>query len=214
MKNLKNTILLAISILLLQSCEKEKIAVQEIKGYFFASNPKYSARENTINSMLETINKAQENSAVKNGDTTYVGFSNDVKNENTTKPKIENTDYMLVFNQKEFNNVIKYTNPYGQTPKTAINFDQEFVFIMIHPSKFSSQIQYFDGLEAQEGNDENTISISPKITAIPYIQNQESMYNYGENDPQVKMFSVPKLKFKDIKIEWQTGEVETMKIGK
>ena len=77
MINLKNTILLAFSILLLQSCEKEKIGVQEIKGYFFASNPKYSARENTLNSMLESINKTQENSAVKNGDTTYVGFSND-----------------------------------------------------------------------------------------------------------------------------------------
>lgn len=211
---MKNTLLLAISILLLQSCKKEKIDVQEIEGYFFASNPKYSTGENTVNSILEVINKAQENSAVKNGDTTYVGFSNDIKNENTTKPKIENTDYMFVFNQKEFNNVLKYTNPYGQTPKTAVNFEQEFVFIIIHPSKFSSQTQYFDGLEAQEGNNENTISINPKITAIQYIQNENPIYNYGENDPQIKMFSVPKSKFKDIKIEWENGELETVKIGK
>ena len=90
-------------------------------------------------------------------------------------PKIKNTDYMLVFNQQEFDKVIENANIYGQKPNTKIDFSKEFVFVLIHPSKFISGIHFYDSLNA-EVEDENTMKINQverncliRKTKIPFI---------------------------------------------
>lgn len=213
MKNMKKIIIALISIILLQSCEKEKIVVTEIEGYLFSVNPKNSTVENVVNDALSAVNRIQEQEAAKNNEDKYVGFGLEDKNGKVTMPKIENTDYMFIFNQQEFDKAIENANIYGQKPKNSVDFSQEFVFVLIHPSKFISGLQFYDGLDAYV-EDENTMLIKPSFTELPYLQNENSIYNYGENDSQVKLFKISKSKFKTITIEWETGEIETLKIGK
>jgi hypothetical protein len=213
MKNIKLLIAAIISILLLQSCEKEKIVVEKLEGFYFSSNPKNSTTLNTINDILAVVNRGQEENAQKNNETTYTGLGVKDKNGKVEIPKIKNADYMLVYNQLQFDSVIQYANVYGQKPKSNVDFSKEFVFVLIHPSKFISGLQFYDGLDALI-EDENTIQIKPSFTELPYLQNENPIYNYCENDCQVSMFKIPKSKYKTINIEWETGEKETLKIGK
>ncbi len=213
MKNLKIIIITLSAVLLLQSCEKEKIKVDEIEGYIFSYNPKSSSTDNAVDAAVSVINRSLENVAAANKDSTYVGFAQKDKTGKIEMPKIKKTDYMLVFNQQEFDKVIENANIYGQKPNTTIDFSKEFVFVLIHPSKFISGIHFYDSLNA-EVEDENTMEIKPSATQLPYSQNENPIYNYGENDSQVHLFRIPKSKFKTINIEWETGEIETMKIRK
>ena len=158
MKNLKIIIFTLLAMLLLQSCEKEKIKVDEIEGYIFSYNPKSSSSKNAVDAALSVINRSLENVAAANKDSTYVAFAQKDKNGKIEMPKIKNTDYMLVFNQQEFDKVIENANIYGQKPNTTIDFSKEFVFVLIHPSKFISGIQFYDSLNAEVEN-ENTMKI-------------------------------------------------------
>jgi hypothetical protein len=211
MKKLKQ-IILVFSIFLFHSCEKEKINVQEIEGYVFSYNPKNSSRENTVNAILSAINREQESTAAENNEKTYKGYGIKDENGNITAPKIENTEYMLVFNEQEFDKVIENANNYGQKPTNPVDFSKEFVFVLIHPSKLMSGLQFYDGLDALIEN-ENTIIIKPSLTELPYVKNENSIYNYGENNIQVHLFKIPKSTFKTIIIEWKTGNRETLKMG-
>lgn len=213
MKNIKKIIIVVITSLALQSCEKEKIVVEELEGYYFVTNPKNSTMQNVLNDVLVVVNRGQEQIAQKNGDSIYNGLGYKDRNGKVEMPKLVNTDYMLVFNEQEFEKLVEKTNPYSEKPKSKIDFKTTFVFVLIHPSKNASGIQFFDGLEAQV-DDENNIKITPSCTEIPYMQNENSMYNYGENDCQVHLFKIPKSNFKTINIEWETGEKETLKMEK
>ncbi len=212
MKKLKITTAF-LAFLAIISCEKEKIDVKEIEGYIFSYDPKNSSKNNAIDAVLSVINRGLESAAAENNEKSYVGFGIKDKNGNIETSKIKNTEYMLIFNQQEFDKVIANANLYGQKPKNSINFSQEFVFVLIHPSKFTSGLQFFDGLDAQV-EDENIMKIKPNFTELPYIQNENPIYNYGENDYQVHQFKIPKSKFQTIIIEWETGEIETIKIRK
>ena len=213
MKSLKTIIITVFTVLILQSCVKEKIKVAEIEGYIFSYNPKSSSSENAVDAALSVINRSLEYVAAANKDSIYVGFAQKDKNGKIEIPKIKNTDYMLVFNQQEFDKMTENANIYGQKPNTNIDFSKEFVFVLIHPSKFISGIQFYDSLNA-EVEDENTIMIKPSATELPYSQNENPIYNYGENDCQVKLFKIPKGNYKNINIQWETGEIEKIKMKK
>lgn len=43
---------------------------------------------------------------------------------------------------------------------------------------------------------------------------ENPIYNYGENDCQVKLFKIPKANYKNIKIQWETGAIENLKMEK
>ncbi len=213
MKNMKKIIIAVISIILLQSCEKEKIVVTKIEGYIFSANPKNSTVENVVNDALSAVNRIQEQEAAKNNEDKYVGFGLQDKNGKITMPKIENAEYMLAFNQQQFDKIAENANKYGEKPKLNLDFTKEFVFVLIHPSKFSSGLQFFDGLDAIVEN-ENTIQLKPSFSELPYSQNENPMYNYGEYDCQVSMFKIPKASYKNIDIIWETGAIENLKMEK
>lgn len=46
MNNIKTIIVITMTTLIMQSCEKEKITVQKIDGYIFSYNPKNSTKYN------------------------------------------------------------------------------------------------------------------------------------------------------------------------
>ena len=213
MKKIKLLFGIVATALMIQSCEKEIIQVQEMEGYFFTSNPKKTTLESGTDAVLSAINRISENDAVANNDTSYLGYARADSSGKAIISKIKNTDFMLVFNQQEFKKLISNTNIYTEKPKDSVDFSKEFVFVLIHPSKFISGSQFYDDLKA-EVEDENTMKIKPNFTEVLYRQNEDPIYNYGENDSQVHLFKVPKSKFQFINIEWQTGEMEKIKIGK
>ncbi len=211
---LKNTkIIIAMTFFVLQSCEKEKIVVTKIEGYIFSGNPKNSSAENAVSAILSTVNRIQEQEAAKNNEDKYVGFGLEDKNGKVTMPKIENAEYMLAFNQQQFDEIAENANKYGEKPKPNLDFSKEFVFVLIHPSKLGSGLQFFDGLDAIVEN-ENIIQLKPSFSELPYSQNENQMYNYGDYDCQVSMFKIPKANYKNINILWETGAIENLKMEK
>lgn len=142
---------------------------------------------------------------------TYQGYALKDSNGKVELPK--NTGYALIFNQQEFDKIVADSNHYSQQPKTAIDFSTSFVFLLIHPSKIMSSLQFYDGLEATI-EDENTIKLKPSFTELPYAQKENPIYNYGESSCQSAMYKIPKSKFKTIIVEWETGKTETIKMDK
>jgi hypothetical protein len=208
------TLAIAASIILLfESCEKEKIAIEKLEGYSFSSNPKNSTSENIVNDILAAVNRGRAEDAQENNEKTYEGLGIVDKNGDVEVPKVTNTDYMLVFNQQEFEKVVQYGNTYGEKPKSNIDFSKEFVFVSIHPSKFISGSQFFDEVIAEVEN-ENTIQLKPSFSEMQYFRNENPVFNYGENKYQVSMYKIPKSKFQNINLTWPTGEIETMKMSK
>ena len=213
MKNIKIVIIIAITCSILQSCEKEKINVQQIDGYMFSYNPKSNSLNNSIDAVYSAVNRNLENVAIANNEKTYKAYARKDKNGNIIIPKIANTEYMLAFNQKEYDEVTSNATIFDQNPENLVDFSKEFVFVLIHPSKFISSLQFYDGLDAYV-EDENTILLKPSFTGLPYIQNENPILNYDEYNFQVRLYKIPKSKFQTINIEWETGETETVKIGK
>lgn len=209
MKNINTIIIVAIKILILNSCVREKIVTQKIDGYFFSLNPKNTTKEDVVDNVLC---KPEERIAQKNNEKTFTGCGRKNKNGNIQTPKIKYTDYMLIFNQQEFEKVVKCANNYDKTRINSVNFSKEFVFLLIHSSKIKTGFQFFDELNAYVIN-ESTMQLKPHITAIPYAKHQKPVRNFNENDYQTYMYKIPKSKFQTINIEWKLGEIETVKMG-
>ncbi len=201
-----------ISMLLLQSCVNEKLIVEEIKGYSFGANPKGNSTTNAINDIIAMTNRVKANVANANNESNYEGLGLQNKDGKVEIPEIKNTDYLLVFNQQEFDKTILramyYENISGA--KKQIDFSKNFVFVIIHPSKFISGLQFYDSLDAEVEN-ETTILIKPSFSSLPYDDNSLAQ-NYNKMFYQVKLFKIPKANYKNINIQWETGEVETLKM--
>ena len=159
MKNIKTIIIIAMTTLILQSCQKDKIPFKEITGFVFEKKPKtlyYSSN--------------------------FTGFDND----NHTGNISTDTDFMIVTNEYFFESMNDecLENNYSEIIKLPkIDFKNNFVFIVLHPRPNLKSGKYIDNIEVfkdanhnlqittsvtENANTEISININTGTTYAPY----------------------------------------------
>jgi hypothetical protein len=185
MKNLLFTIL---STTMLFSCSlfNEKIAIKEIKGYVFETNPKDYYGTSEISGL---------------------GYPDTKKGD-----KISDTDFMVVTNDSDFQNMNKcLENNYDlKTKLPKIDFKKSFVFIVLHPRPTLSGGKYLDEIVAEVDSVHN-LQITTSVTACSYTEVSIS-YDTGLTYApyQVSLYQIPKKDFKKVTVLLEDSDNESL----
>lgn len=167
MKKIKIIIIIAITFLTLQSCEKDKIPFKEITGFVFETNPK-----------------------------DYYGSSAifGIYTDNSTGDIVTDTDFMVIKSNSDFQKMNKcLENNYSEKIKLPkIDFKNNFVFVLLHPRPTIVLGKYIDIIEVIKDADHN-LQITTSVTANANAEisiNTSTGTTYAPY--QVSLYQIPK----------------------
>ena len=153
--------------LILQSCQKETIPFKEITGFIFETNPKGGY-----------------------GSSAIFGIYTD----NSTGNIVTDTDFMVVTNTSDFQKMNKcLENNYSEKIKLPkIDFDTNFIFMVLHPRPTLVFGKYIDAIEIVKDKDRN-LQITTSITENAYAEISINTVTGTTYAPyQVSLYQIPK----------------------